>query len=129
MILLDTSAAILLRDADPRALALLDQFPETNAVSILTVVELLCGLIKSGNPHRRELLDAFLSGVEILPFEGAQAETYGHILEQAGFSRRKLLDRLIAATALTHSLPLATLNPQDFADVPGLEVLNWGDGA
>lgn len=126
MILLDTSAAILLWDADSRALALLDRFPETNAVSILTVVELLGGVTASADPKRRVLLDALLSGLEILSFDGPEAEAYGRIIATAGFSRRKLLDRMIAATALVHGLPLATLNPTDFADVEGLEILDWG---
>jgi predicted nucleic acid-binding protein len=40
-------------------------------------------------------------------------------------SRRKLLDRMIAAQALVHRATLVTLNASDFRDVPGLELLSW----
>ena len=33
-------------------------------------------------------------------------------------SRRKLLDRMIAAQALVHRATLVTFNPDDFSDVP-----------
>jgi predicted nucleic acid-binding protein len=42
-----------------------------------------------------------------------------------GYSRRKLLDRMIAAQALDHRATLVTLNAGDFRDVPGLELLSW----
>jgi predicted nucleic acid-binding protein len=42
----------------------------------------------------------------------------------AGYSRRKLLDRMIAAQALVHRATLVTFNP-DFSDVPGLSSLVW----
>jgi predicted nucleic acid-binding protein len=125
LILLDTSVAILLRDSDAQALSRMAAFPETNAVSILTVVELQGGVARSPDPKRKALLAAFLAGVEILPFGVPEAGRYGEIVQAAGFSRRKLLDRMIAATALVQGLPLATLNPGDFADVAGLEIVDW----
>jgi predicted nucleic acid-binding protein len=32
---------------------------------------------------------------------------------------------MIAATALVHDLTLVTHNTQDFADIPGLHVVDW----
>ena len=46
-------------------------------------------------------------------------------LAVAGYSRRKVLDRMIAAQALVHRATLITRNPDDFRDVPGLELLAW----
>jgi predicted nucleic acid-binding protein len=47
------------------------------------------------------------------------------IVEVAGYSRRKILDRMIAAQALVHRATLVTQNPADFKDVPGLKLLTW----
>ena len=53
------------------------------------------------------------------------AKRYGAIFRSAGDSRRKLLDRMIAAQALVHRANLVTFNQDDFADVPGLSLLVW----
>ncbi len=98
-------------------------------ISIITRIELEGGVTRPGSdPRRRDLLATFLNSVTVLELTDAEARAYRAIVEQVGFSRRKLLDRLIAATALVHKLPLATLNPGDFADVPGLEVVDWSEG-
>jgi predicted nucleic acid-binding protein len=55
----------------------------------------------------------------------AAADAYRMIVEAAGYSRRKLLDRMIAAQALVHRAKLVTQNPNDFQDVPGLGLLAW----
>jgi predicted nucleic acid-binding protein len=51
--------------------------------------------------------------------------TYGAIVASAGCSRRKLLDRMIAAQALVHRATLVTFNPDHFSGVPGLSSLVW----
>ena len=35
------------------------------------------------------------------------------------------MDLLIAATALVHNLTLVTHNKQDFANIPGLTIVDW----
>ena len=47
------------------------------------------------------------------------------VAERVGYSRRKLLDRMIAAQAIVHRATVVTMNPDDFADIPGLDVLAW----
>jgi predicted nucleic acid-binding protein len=54
---------------------------------------------------------------------GVRGKTY--IVASACYSRRKLLDRMIAAQALVHRATLVTFNPDDFSDVPGLSSLVW----
>jgi predicted nucleic acid-binding protein len=130
LILLDTSVAIPIRDMDARILQVAEPFWSNPMISVITRIELDGGVAKPGSdPRRRELLAAFLNSVTVLDLTQTEARHYCAIVERSGFSRRKLLDRLIAATALAHRLPLATLNPGDFADVPGLEVVDWGGGA
>ena len=66
-----------------------------------------------------------LSAIPALAFDDLAAKTYGAIVASVGYSRRKLLDRMIAAQALVHRATLITFNPDDFADVPGLSSLAW----
>jgi predicted nucleic acid-binding protein len=70
-------------------------------------------------------LDVILGAIPTLAFDTAAADAYGTMVAGAGYSRRKLLDRMIAAQALVHRATLVTLNAEDFQDVPGLEVLAW----
>lgn len=126
-ILLDTSVAIPLRDGDEavraRALAL-DSAPY---ISILTAAELEGGVYRdpAETETYRAALDAMAGQLDVLPFDAAELAVYRSILEQVGFSRAKVLDRLIAATALAHGLPLATRNAKDFRDIPGLAIEEW----
>jgi tRNA(fMet)-specific endonuclease VapC len=125
--LLDTSVAILLRDvksdADAR-LAALDSIP---ALSIVTQVELEGGVVAKPSlaAPRRAALDRMLATLPVLPFDASCAAGYRRIVEKARFSRRKIVDRMIAATALAHRLTLVTLNGADFADVPELDLEIW----
>ena len=47
------------------------------------------------------------------------------VLVRAGDSRRKLLDRMIAAQALVHRATLVTMNADSFRGIAGLEMLAW----
>lgn len=125
--MLDTSVAILLRDAESGVdgrLAALDTIP---FLSIVSQVELEGGVCAQPTvaAKRRAALDAILATLPVLPFDEACVAAYRRIVEEAGFSRRKVIDRMIAATALVHGLRLVTLNGPDFADVPGLDLEVW----
>jgi predicted nucleic acid-binding protein len=74
---------------------------------------------------RRARLDVMLKAIPALAFDDAAADRYGEIVARAGYSRRKLLDRMIAAQALVHRSTLVTLNGGDYADVPNLSLLAW----
>lgn len=53
------------------------------------------------------------------------ASIYGQIVSQSAFNRRKIIDRMIAATALANNLTLITANGADFADIDGLKLEIW----
>lgn len=127
-LLLDTSVAILLRDGDERIGTLLAEQPGSSLISIVSRVELEGGVYRDPAEAtvRRLRLDRLLEAFEVLPFEDRCAEAYRQIVEARGFSRPRVLDRMIAATALAAGTMLATCNAADFRDVPGLEVLDWG---
>lgn len=74
---------------------------------------------------RRVRLDTILAAVPTLAFDDAAADAYGVIVASAGYSRRKLLDRMVAAQALVHRASLVTMNAGDYADVPGLALRAW----
>ena len=126
-LLLDTSVAIPLRDGDPevwRRAAALEVAPY---ISILTAAELEGGVYR--NPalaeKRRAALNALDGKLDVLPFDDEELAAYRTILESIGFNRAKVLDRLIAATALANGLSLATRNARDFSDIPGLTIEVW----
>ncbi|MFM9977455.1 MAG: PIN domain-containing protein [Sphingomonadaceae bacterium] len=125
--LLDTSVAILLRDdavAANRFLAALDARP---VLSAITKVELEGGVYARPQmlAQRRRRLDALLRTFEVVDFNADMATNYGGIVQRVGFSRRKIIDRMIAATALSLNAVLMTTNVGDFAEIDGLEFGTW----
>jgi predicted nucleic acid-binding protein len=125
--LLDTSVAIQLRDGDRAFRSRLTTVDDLPSISAITRVELEGGVY--ANPalteKRRKAVDMLLREFIVLDFTNEIATIYGQIVAKAGFSRRKIADRMIAATALAHGLALITLNAGDFRDVPGLDVVEW----
>jgi tRNA(fMet)-specific endonuclease VapC len=96
-------------------------------MSIVTRVELEGGVYREPAHARvrRARLDTILAAIPSVAFDDAAADAYGEIVANAGYSRRKLLDRMIAAQALVHRATLVTINADDFSDVPGLSLLTW----
>ncbi len=125
--LIDTDVAIHLRDGDPVVTAKVGTLGDAIVLSIVTRVELEGGVYRDpAHAHiRRARLDTLLAAIPALAFDDAAAAAYGAIVERAGYSRRKLLDRMIAAQALVHRAKLVTLNPKDFSDIAGLDVQAW----
>jgi len=126
-ILLDTSVAIPLRDGDRDVLFRAAVLQTAPYISILTAAELEGGVYRdpANADARRAALDALEGRLDVIPFGDGELSAYRAILSAVGFNRAKVLDRLIAATALANGLPLATRNPKDFRDVPGLIVEEW----
>lgn len=122
--LLDTNVAIHLRDGD---VAITDRVAALDGavlMSVVTRVELEGGVYwePAHAKLRRARLDTMLAAIPTLAFDDAAADAYGSIVAHAGYSRRKLLDRMIAAQALVHRATLVTLDAADFGDVPGLQL-------
>lgn len=99
------------------------------AVSALTLAELASGPASATDDveraKRQECLQLTESTFEVLPFDPACARSYGRVSAKVVALGRKvrgrrLLDLMIAATALANDLPLLTLNP---GDLRGLEEL------
>ena len=125
--LLDTNVVIHLRDGDADTLARVSALQGAVLLSIVSRVELEGGVYRDPAQAnlRRPRLDAILDVLPVLAFDDAAADAYRIIVEAAGYSRRKLLDGMIAAQALVHRATLVTRNGDDFRDVPGLSLLEW----
>ncbi len=125
--MIDTNIAIQLRDGDQTIASRIAALDDAIVMSIVTRVELEGGVYRhpADAPIRRARLDAILAAVPVLAFDDSAAAAHSAIVAQAGYSRRKLLDRMIAAQAIVHRARLVTMNASDFSDIIGLELEAW----
>ena len=125
--LLDTNVLIHLRDGDHTVSAKVSDLGGAVLMSIVSRVELEGGVYRdlAYVELRRDRLDAMLEAIPAIAFDDECAEAYSAILAAAGYSRRKLLDRMIAAQAIVHKATLVTMNGPDFADIARLDTLAW----
>lgn len=124
--LLDTSTLILLsRIRDPSVL------PDEPLISTITLAELSVGPLVAETDGEREARQAHLQQAEAdfypLPFDAEAARAFGRVaasLHRAGRkSSARAYDALIAAIALSRGLPVYTCNPDDFAGIDSLDVV------
>jgi len=125
--LIDTNVAIHLRDGDTVAMERVAVLGDAVLMSVVTRVELEGGVYRDPSQAaiRRARLDTMLVAIPVLAFDDLSADAYVTIVAHAGYSRRKLLDRMIAAQALVHHATLVTLNADDFRDIPELRLAAW----
>lgn len=96
-------------------------------ISAIAVAELRYGIERSPATSYRAQVDAFVGGMDIVPFDGAAAHEYGVIraaLEQAGRTIGHN-DMLLAAHALSLGATFVTNNVRHFERVPNLTLENW----
>ncbi len=125
--MLDTNIAIGLRDGDTALIQRVAELDGPVMLSVVTRVELEGGVYRMGAEMatRHARLDLMLAGFAVAPFDDAAADRYRQIVAALGYSRPKILDRMIAAQALVHHATLATTNPKDFAEIPELRTVVW----
>lgn len=125
--LIDTNVAILLIEGDRTTSEGVRRLAGAPLLSVVSTVELEAGLYESGevDADLRSRLNALLNMVEELPFTAREVAAYSRIVAALGYSRRMIIDRMIAATALTQNAVLVTTNPRDFRNIPGLTIEDW----
>lgn len=125
--LLDTNVAIHLRDGDPKVTDQVAALDDAVLMSIVTRVELEGGVYRDPlhTAVRRARLDTMLAVIPALLFDDLAADAHAAIVAVAGYPRRKLLDRMIAAQAIVHRATLVTLNADGFGDIPQLRLRVW----
>lgn len=96
-------------------------------MSILTVIEMEGGIVSEPEHavRRRAGLDSLMDSIAVIDFDSQAVAPYRAIMEARGFVRSRVVDRMIAATAIAHDLTLITINGGDFRDVPGLKLEVW----
>ena len=129
--MLDTNILILRRWIDP------SELPDEMAISAITLAELSAGPHEvRGNDEqtaydehaerarRLEILQRAESEFDPVPFDAEAARVFGRVTAAVIAAGRKprgrVVDLMIAATAIAEGLPLYTTNPADFA---GLDTL------
>jgi predicted nucleic acid-binding protein len=121
--LLDTSVVIDLGRIEVRFL------PAEMAVSAITMAELAAGPHATTDPAERARRQDRLQRAEAtfapLPFEAGAARAFGRIYAAVVAAGRKargarVVELMIAATALAENLPLYTCNPEELRGLDGL---------
>jgi predicted nucleic acid-binding protein len=135
---LDTNVVSALRNPSRQGATfeqwLFSQDVSTCFVSALTWLELEAGVLKKlrQDPAQGRILEQWFAAVRedfwgrSLVFDEAVATASARLWL---LRPRGTIDTLIAGTALAHHLTLVTRNLADFADIPGLDLINPWDHA
>ena len=128
--ILDTDiCSYIMKRSHPALLERISSVPISDqAVSVVTVAELLYGVKLSGKPKQaRAAFDAFIRHLEIIQWSVEAAEHYADI--RANLKVRGEMiganDLLIAAHARSLKAVMVTNNVREFRRVKGLKVENW----
>ena len=97
-------------------------------ISVITLGELLTWAKRAkAPPGRLQGVQDFLKATNLLEITKPISEKFGEI--RAGLLDQGLvvgqMDLLNASTALVHNLTLVTHNVADYANIPGLTVVDW----
>lgn len=120
--LLDTSVFVARESARP-----LGALPDHGRVSVITVAELRIGVLVADDASIRAQRMRTLSAVEALdalPVDDSVARAFSEIVADGRRRGRRprILDALIAATAVSRDIPVYTQDA-DFEDMPGVQVV------
>jgi predicted nucleic acid-binding protein len=129
--LLDTSILVLRRWVDP------DELPDEMAISAITLAELSAGPHQvrrsdeqdaydehAERARRLDVLQRAENEFDPVPFDAEAARIFGRVTAAVIAAGRKprgrVVDLMIAATAIAEGLPLYTTNPANFAGLDDL---------
>jgi predicted nucleic acid-binding protein len=102
--------------------------PDEAAISVMTLAELHVGVLlargQKARAQRLRTLALVERTFEPLPIDDSVARVFAEIVADARRRRRqpRVVDALIAATAVAHDLPLYSQD-RDFADMPGVDLV------
>lgn len=96
-------------------------------LSVISLAELRFGADNRQSRKIHQAIDAFVLGVQVLPFDETAALTFGKIAAALSITGTPIgqLDTLIASHALSVKAILVTNNQKHHSRVPGLKLANW----
>jgi tRNA(fMet)-specific endonuclease VapC len=126
--MLDTdTVSYVLRGIGDASRKLLARKPSEVCISAITLAELRFGAEKRRSKKLHSVIESFVSGVSVAPFDAAAAAYFGRV--RAGLESRGrpigVLDAMIGAHAISLGLVLVTNNAKHYSGVPGLRTDNW----
>lgn len=126
--LLDTDTCSAYLKGNPRVWNCFIQHSGGLHISTVTLGELFTWARRAkASPKRLQGLLDMLNDVRVLLVDETVAQKFGEVragLLDGGLSAPPM-DLMIAATALVHNLIVVTHNTADYANIPGLIVVDW----
>jgi len=126
--LLDTdTASFAIRGVGRVKDSILSHTPAEVAISALTEAELWFGVKKLGSRRLQRSVEAFLGGMQVLPFDRVAARDFGDVQALLAARGRPIgaVDAMLAAHARSRVLTFVTHNRRHFDRVPRLKVEDW----
>lgn len=131
--MLDTNICIYLMKNEPEEVGekLAECYEGEVVMSAITLGELEYGIAAAGamsasdKTKARRALTALLADIHVLSFDGQAARIYGEVRLATKERKRDMLDKLIAAHAISNNITLVTNNLDDFKAYPKLKLENW----
>ena len=125
--ILDTNTLILLG-----RMTQTDALPAEPLITAITLAELSVGPLVASTNEERAARQAHLQQAEAdfdpLPFDAAAARSFGQVAARLRRAGRKpaarAYDAMIAAICIANDLPIHTCNPDDFAGIAGLVLVD-----
>jgi predicted nucleic acid-binding protein len=117
-LLLDSNIIIYLQKGE----LTLDDIPDKYqqfCVSVINYLEVVGFPFES--EEEKNAIENFFVGIEIIQLDG---EIINKTIELKQQRKRKLLDTIIASTAIVQNVTLATRNTEDFENIPDLKIFN-----
>jgi len=126
--MLDTdTVSFVLRGQGTAGANLTAHAPSAVCLSAISLSELRFGAEKRRSKRLHRLIDTFVTGVDVVPFDAVAAALFGRVcadLEGTG-TPIGVLNTLIAAHAMSLNLTLVSNNTKHFTRVKGLKTVNW----
>lgn len=126
--MLDTDmSSYIIRRRPPSLAERFEKHAQELCVSAITAAELRSSADRAGKPTLSELVEQFLSRLQILDWSGEVTFHYARIRAALESVHKPIgnLDLLIAAHAISESAAIVTNNVRLFENVPGLKIEAW----